>query len=179
MDHQPPGASAAPSGRGCRPPGLARPRHRWNARRMDQRVHFVTVATRDLDAARVFYRDGLGWEPLLDVPGEIIFFQTAPGLVLGFFDATKFAKDLSGPASSTTSNTAISGITLAHNVNDSATVDQTIQAAIDAGALLIKAPQKSAFGGYHGHFQDPNGLIWEIAHNPGWRVDESGTVFLS
>ena len=39
---------------------------------MDQQLHFITVATRDLDAARSFFSDGLGWTPTLDVPGEII-----------------------------------------------------------------------------------------------------------
>jgi len=28
------------------------------------------------------------------------------------------------------------------------------------------------------HVADPNGVIWEIAHNPNWRVDEDGTVSL-
>ena len=54
---------------------------------MEQHLNFITLATRDLDAARAFYRDGLGWEPLLDVPEEIIFFQVAPGLVRGLFEA--------------------------------------------------------------------------------------------
>lgn len=61
---------------------------------MQQQVHFVTVATADLAAARRFYRDGLGWQPTLDVPGEIIFFQIGPGLVLGLFDADGFARDI-------------------------------------------------------------------------------------
>ena len=62
---------------------------------MDPRVHFLTLSTPDLDAAREFYVRGLGWEPLLDVPGEILFFRIAPGTVLGLFDAAKFAEDLS------------------------------------------------------------------------------------
>lgn len=142
---------------------------------MDQRVHFLTLATTDLDSSRAFYRDGLGWTPLLDVPGEIIFFQIAFGSVLGLFDAQKFTEDLGqsgGPAS-------VSGVTLAHNVDSPAEVDTVVQAAADAGAKVIKQPQKAAFGGYHGHFADPSGVIWEICHNPGFRVDEDGTVRLS
>ena len=61
---------------------------------VDQRVHFFTLATPDLDAARRFYHDGLGWTPKLDVPGEILFFQVAPELMLGLFDAEKFDQDL-------------------------------------------------------------------------------------
>jgi catechol 2,3-dioxygenase-like lactoylglutathione lyase family enzyme len=140
---------------------------------MNQQIHFMTLATADLDTARSFYTTGMGWEPLLDVPGEIIFFQVAPGLTLGLFDAVKFAQDLSHdevPAGA-------SGLTLSHNVATPAEVDTTIEALVRAGARLLKEPQQCAFGGiYHGHVADPNGVLWEIAHNPGWRVTEDGSV---
>ena len=141
---------------------------------MDPRIHFITFATRDLDAARAFYRDGLGWEPLMDVPGEIIFFQTGPGLVLGLFDAEQFNDDLGGQ----TTEAAVSGVTLSHNVDSPAAVDATVKAAVDAGAVIRKPPQFASFGGYHGHVVDPNGIIWEIAHNPAWSIDETGRVSL-
>ena len=142
---------------------------------MDQRIHFLTLATPDLDAARSFYRDGLGWTTLLDVPGEIIFFQSAPGQVFGLFDAQKFTEDLGqegGPAS-------VSGLTLSHNVDNADEVQTVFDAAIAAGATAIKQPQRAAFGGFHGHFADPNGVIWEICHNPGWSLDADGNVQLS
>ncbi|WP_416565448.1 hypothetical protein [Nocardia testacea] len=44
---------------------------------MEQQAHFSTIATADLDAARRFYVEGLGRDPLLDVPDEIIFFRIA------------------------------------------------------------------------------------------------------
>ena len=46
-----------------------------------------------------------------------------------------------------------------------------------AGGTVLKAPQDGAFGGiYHAHVQDPNGIIWEIAHNPSWLIANDGTV---
>lgn len=141
---------------------------------MDPRVHFITLATPDLDAARTFYREGLGWEALLDVPGEIIFFQAGPGLVLGLFDAEKFREDVDGAAP----ETSTTGITLAHNVDGPQEVDAVVAAAVEAGARLVTSPQRAAFGGYHGHFADPNGVLWEVCHNPGWSVDEAGRVRL-
>ncbi len=63
---------------------------------VEQRVSFVTVATADLDAARAFYLRGLGWRPLLDVPGEVLFLQVGHGLVLSLYDAARFAADLDG-----------------------------------------------------------------------------------
>jgi len=140
---------------------------------MDQRLHFITFATPDLDRARAFYKDGLGWEPLMDVPGEIIFFQVGPGLMLGLFDAEKFDQDLAGG----TQTPGVSGVTLSHNVGSPAEVSSTVDALVTAGATLVKPAQAGAFGGiFHGHVKDPNGILWEIAHNPGWRINEDGTV---
>ncbi|WP_017584865.1 VOC family protein [Nocardiopsis ganjiahuensis] len=140
---------------------------------MRQQVHFMTLATADLDAARRFYRDGLGWEPLADVPGEIIFFQVAPGLVLGLFDTRKFDRDLGGGSGIT----GVSGLTLSHNVDSPEEVGATVEAMTAAGATVVKRPQQGEFGGvFHAHVRDPNGVVWEIAHNPGWHVDGSGNV---
>ncbi|GGJ18223.1 VOC family protein [Paenarthrobacter histidinolovorans] len=140
---------------------------------MDQRLHFITFATPDLNRARAFYKDGLGWEPLMDVPDEIIFFQVGPGLMLGLFDAEKFDQDLAGG----TKTNGISGVTLSHNVGSPEEVSSTIEALVTAGATLVKPAQSGAFGGiFHGHVKDPNGIVWEIAHNPGWRIDHDGTV---
>ncbi|GAB3716367.1 VOC family protein [Nocardiopsis oceani] len=142
---------------------------------MRQQAHFITLATADLDAARRFYRDGLGWEPLTDVPREIIFFQVAPGLVLGLFDAEKFNRDLGGGSAVT----GASGVVLAHNVESPDEVERTVETMAAAGATVLKAAQPGEFGGvYHAHVHDPNGVIWEIAHNPGWEVDALGTVVL-
>ncbi|WP_347110135.1 VOC family protein [Paenarthrobacter sp. S56] len=140
---------------------------------MDQRLHFITFATPDLDRARAFYKDGLGWEPIMDVPGEIIFFQVAPGQVLGLFDAGKFDQDLG----SGTRSGGVSGVTLSHNVSSEDEVSSTIDQLKAAGASVLKPAQPGEFGGiFHGHVKDPNGIVWEIAYNPGWRIDDDGSV---
>jgi uncharacterized glyoxalase superfamily protein PhnB len=46
------------------------------------------------------------------------------------------------------------------------------------GAKILKTPQKVFWGGYHGYFADPDGHIWEIAHNPFAPVDETGAIQL-
>ena len=65
-----------------------------------------------------------------------------------------------------------------YNVDSPAAVDRLVDVAARAGATVLTPPQPAAFGGYHGHFADPNGVIWEVAHNPGWRVEADGTVRL-
>jgi uncharacterized protein len=140
---------------------------------VDQQVHFTTLATADLDAARRFYVEGLGWRPLLDVPDEIVFFQVAPGTVLAFFEAAKFAQDLGrGPA-----RPAVSGLTLAHNVADRDAVRALVDAMVAAGGTVLTPPEEGAFGGvFHALVADPNGVVWEVGHNPGWSVEADGTV---
>lgn len=142
---------------------------------MNQQLHFLTLSTQDLDAVRAFYIEGLGWEPLTDVPGEIIFFQVAPGLVLGFFDAEKFARDQRRPGNTD----GVSGVTLSHNAESPDAVSDIFKRMLAAGGTAVKRPQPGEFGGiYHAMVRDPNGVTWEIAHNPGWRIDSDGTVVL-
>ena len=139
---------------------------------MDPRLHFITLATTDLGASRAFYADGLGWTPLVDVPDEVIFFQVGPGLVLGFFEAGSFNRDLGLPDSA-----SLSGVTLAHNLDSVDAVRQTVSALEAAGGTVVTPPQPGEFGGiFHAHVRDPNGVLWEIAHNPGWSVADDGTV---
>lgn len=140
---------------------------------MDQALHFITVSTADLEAARSFYVTGLTWRPLLDVPGEIIFFQVAPGLVLGLFDSAKFNADIATGAD----YSSVSGLTLSHNVDSPEAVRNVVEVMQRAGGTILKSPQEGAFGGiFHAHIQDPNGIVWEIAHNPSWRIQDDGTV---
>ncbi|GAA2425340.1 VOC family protein [Mycolicibacterium llatzerense] len=108
---------------------------------MKQQVHFFTLATVDLDATRQFYT-ALGWTPTLDVPGEIIFYQTAPGQLLGFFLAEKFNADLAQAAD----HSQVSGITLAHNVDSQDEVIELAAAMTGAGGTTLKrrSPGSSA-----------------------------------
>jgi uncharacterized protein len=38
------------------------------------------------------------------------------------------------------------------------------------------APSQAEWGGTSGAFADPDGYVWEIAHNPGWTLGEDGSV---
>jgi catechol 2,3-dioxygenase-like lactoylglutathione lyase family enzyme len=109
---------------------------------MEQRAHFITLATPDLDVARAFYRDGLGWSPAVDVPGEVLFFQIAPGLMLGLFDAEKFDDDLLRDQTTSSPTVGATGVTLSHNVDSRAAVHETIAAMVAAGATVLKPAQE-------------------------------------
>jgi catechol 2,3-dioxygenase-like lactoylglutathione lyase family enzyme len=139
---------------------------------VEPRIHFITLGVADLDAARDFYAGGLGWTPLVDVPGEVIFFQVGPGLVLGLY--TGLEGDVGDGVALADPGRA--PLSLSHNVESEEAVRSGMARAAAAGAAVLKPPQRADFGGYHGYFADPAGFRWEICHNPGWSVDADGTV---
>ena len=47
---------------------------------MDPRISFVTLAVPELDAARAFYADDLGWAPVLKVAGDERMIPAGEGL---------------------------------------------------------------------------------------------------
>lgn len=126
---------------------------------MDQYVSLVTLAVPDLDAARRFYVDGLGWHARQD-GGDVIFLQVGPGLVLSLWELASFRAEVGDPVA------GLAPMTLAHNVESPAAVDAVLEAARAAGASDIGAGQQREWGGYSGYFADPAGFRWEIAHNP-------------
>ena len=129
---------------------------------MEQRISFVTLAVRDLDASRRFYVDGLGWAPELDVPGEVVMIRAGEHLVLSLWDAAHFEEEV-GPIARAD---GVPQVALAHNVATRDEVDAVLAEARDAGAA-VRAAEEREWGGYTGYFADPDGVRWEIAWNPG------------
>ena len=130
---------------------------------MDQRISFVTLAVRDLDATRAFYLDGLGWTAALDVPGEVLMIQAGEHLVLSLWAEAGFEAEV-GPVRR---GEGLAPLTLAHNVPSPAEVDDVLATARAAGADPVTDGVARDWGGYTGYFGDPDGYRWEIAFNPG------------
>jgi len=135
-------------------------------------VSLVTLGVADLERARAFYA-ALGWAPSLDIQ-ETLFFQ-AGGVVVVLWGREKLAAD-SGVADD--DGARWGGITLAHNVRSRAEVDAVVAQARAAGAEVTREPAETFYGGYAGIFRDPDGHAWEVAHNPGFALDERGAVLL-
>ncbi|WP_435363955.1 VOC family protein [Haloarchaeobius sp. DYHT-AS-18] len=126
---------------------------------MDPRMTIVTLGVDDLDAAIEFYRDGLGF-PIRDRnPDDDIAFFTLDGTWLALYPWDALAEDATVPAE----GDGFSGVTLAHNVPDSAEVDAVLSEAVAAGADLVKPAQDTFWGGYSGYFADLDGHLWEVA----------------
>ena len=133
-------------------------------------ISLVTLGVRDLDATTRFYRS-LGFElSSASVEDEVSFFRTQ-GAILALWDIADLAADagLSEP-----SLDGFRGAAYAINVDSPGAVDDAIATAEAAGGLAVKGGTATDWGGYSGYFADPEGNLWEVAHNPFWPLDERG-----
>lgn len=128
----------------------------------------VTLGVADLERSRVFY-DGLGWEMRGSVADGIVWFKTA-ATWLGLYGLAELATDVGLPAPE--SLPPFRGSTLAINVSSSEAVDEAFEVVRAIGAVVVKEPVKAEWGGYSGYFADPDGHLWEIAHAPGFSIQD-------
>jgi len=130
---------------------------------MDQRISFLTLAVRDLEASRRFYVDGLGWAPDLEVEGDVVMVSVGQHVVLSLWDRDHFEAEV-GPIAV---GDGVPPFTISHNVATEAEVDAVLATARAAGADPVHDAVEREWGGYTGYFADPDGFRWEIATNPG------------
>ena len=145
-------------------------------------LHLVTLGVTDLKRAIAFYTN-LGL-PRRDQGSDSVAFFDAGGIVLSLFDRNALALDagcaaqVAAPGTPSSPESTFSGIALAFNVADETAVARVITQAETAGARVLKPPQRAFWGGFSGYFADPDGHIWEVAHNPFWPLDAAGRPIL-
>lgn len=139
------------------------------------RVSLVTLGVADVAASTAFYQ-ALGW-PLSSssVPGVVSFFKTA-GAVLALWGAEELRADAGLPPGGTT--TDLRDVALAINCASREEVDDAIATAAAAGGSVLKPATTTEWGGYSGYVADLDGHAIEIAHNPGWPLDNAGLPVL-
>jgi uncharacterized protein len=135
---------------------------------MEQRISIVTLGVKDVARSRRFYEE-LGWRG--QEVEETVFFQ-AGGQAVVLWGRDKLAAD----AGVADDGSTFGGIALAHNVRSREEVDELIDRASSLGATIIRTPSDTFYGGYAGCFRDPDGHVWEVAHNPGFALDEHGNL---
>jgi predicted enzyme related to lactoylglutathione lyase len=129
---------------------------------MEQRISLLTLGVKDLARARAFY-EALGWRGAQQPDSEVAFFQ-AGGIVFGLWAA------LGGHGAP--------GVELAHNVRSPHDVDAVLTEAERAGGSIVRRGTRMEWGGYSGAFADPEGYVWEVAHNPDWTIADDGSIRL-
>lgn len=127
---------------------------------MRPRMSMITLGVDDMARAVDFYQNGLGF-PRRGEEDEVAFFELN-GTWLGLYGRQALAED----AQVDGVGTGFNSFAISHNVHSEEQVDEVMSEALKAGAELVKKPQKVFWGGYSGYFKDPDGHLWEVAHNP-------------
>jgi predicted lactoylglutathione lyase len=138
---------------------------------VEQRLSLITLGVADYERSKGFY-EAMGWGVAMDVE-ETAFFR-AGGTILVLWSRDKLAPDTGIVDDGATWG----GITLAHNVRSREDVDRAIEQARSNGAEVTREPAETFYGGYAGVFRDLDGHAWEVAHNPGFELDDRGNVVL-
>ena len=141
---------------------------------MEQRVSMITLGVADLARATAFYEGVIGWTVAPGPPG-IAFFDLG-GIVFSLYPHDDLARDIKAEAGT---SGEYSGFALAHNVRTEADVDAIFSRLGDAKATIVKPPERAFWGGYSGYFADPDGHVWEIAHNPHWTIEGDGRISMT
>jgi hypothetical protein len=139
---------------------------------MKPRITLITLGVDDLQRALTFYRDGLGLKTdgIIGTEfehGAVVFFDLQGGCKLALWPRKSLAHDTKLPVAPPSPT----DFAIAHNVSSKTEVDAVMDEARKAGAVIVKAPQDTFYGGYAGYFQDPDRHLWEIAWNPAWQND--------
>jgi catechol 2,3-dioxygenase-like lactoylglutathione lyase family enzyme len=134
---------------------------------MEQRISLITLGTKDMDLLGRFY-EALGWSRVETEDGVIAF--DLIGQTLGLYPLESLAKDLGLPVDALGRGAS----TLGYNVRDKAEVADLLGLAEKAGGRILVPAQDVFWGGHHGYFADPEGNIWEVAHNPFSQLGKDG-----
>lgn len=137
-------------------------------------VSLITLGVVDLERATAFYT-ALGWErSSASVAGTVTFFHGSTA-ALGLFGRDDLADDARVTPGSLDASGAVA---LAMNLESAEAVDDFLTRARSAGATITKDAERADWGGYSGYFRDPDGHLWEVAHNPGFDLRPDGGVLL-
>jgi uncharacterized protein len=122
----------------------------------------ISLGVADLERARSFYVDGLGFEPRPESSERAVFFE------LEWSWLSLFKRDtLARLAHVDPQGSGFQGFVLSHNVSSPDEVDAVLKLAIDAGGTLAVPPEDGSFGRI-GYFADLDGFLWEVAYTPRW-----------
>lgn len=139
---------------------------------MEQRLSLITLGVEDLAESRRFY-EALGWKASAIGDGNVVFFQLG-GIALALWSRAELAAD----ARLADAGPGFRGVALAHNVRRREEVDAVLAEAERAGGRITRPAQDAFWGGYYGHFTDPEGHVWEVAWNPQFAIDGAGNITL-
>jgi catechol 2,3-dioxygenase-like lactoylglutathione lyase family enzyme len=140
------------------------------------RLHIVTLGVGDLPRSVAFY-EAIGWQRASASMDEISWFGLSGGAIwLGLFPHADLAEDAGLPRVGAGDLPAYQGMTLAMNLESDEAVRDAYGQALAAGATAVREPAWAVFDGLSAYVADPDGHLWEIAHNPHFPIADDGTI---
>ncbi len=125
---------------------------------MSLQVSAIMFGVEDLDRAKKFYAEGLGFTIDKDTRGFVSFDlgEGAPQLALYPWESA--AEDAGVDAE----GSGFRGVSFHINPDSREVVDETLRNAAAAGGSVVKDAAAAQWGGYYGYFADPDGYLWKV-----------------
>lgn len=139
---------------------------------MRQKINIITLGVKDYKKSLAFFEKGLGWKKSSASQDDIAFFP------LGGMAMALYPRDLLEKDATVKFDKGYAGIILAYNAKNEKEVDEVLDTVKKLGAKIIKPAAKVFWGGYSGYFEDIDGHLWEVAHNPFLEFDEKDNLVL-
>lgn len=141
---------------------------------MEPRIGVITLGVDNLETSLEFYRDGMGL-PTNGITatkykgddehaaGAIVMFELQGGLLLALYPRRELEKDARRPVG----GRSATEFSIGHLVGSKEEVEQLLETAASAGAIVTEKAHERPWGIYSGYFQDPDGHLWEVIWNHG------------
>lgn len=142
------------------------------------RLNIVTIGVKDILKSHEFFKK-LGFKTSVrgaESAPDIIFFKNE-GTRIALFPLEELARDINKNNPPKFAG-GFPGITLAYNAKSNEEVDEILSRAKAAGAIVVKTPQTTDWGGYSGYFIDLDGQYWEVAYGEFWEFDACNMLII-
>jgi predicted enzyme related to lactoylglutathione lyase len=130
---------------------------------MNPHVSVITLGVRDVNRAKQFYSDGLGWPIQQEYDVWVSFSLDNGSSALALCPRDALADDAGVPAD----GSGFRGITLSYIVRSEDRVAAVLAEAERVGGKIAKPAERSQWGGCSGYFSDPDGYLWKVASGAG------------
>ncbi len=130
---------------------------------MNPHVSIITLGVRDLNRAKQFYSEGLGWPIQQEYPVWVCLSLGDGSSALGLYPWDALADD----AGIAAEGSGFRGFTLSYLVRSEERVDAVLAEAERAGGTIARPAQRGQWGGRFGYFADPDGYLWKVAAGAG------------
>jgi len=129
---------------------------------MKPHVSGITLGVEDVERAKRFYSDGMGWPVAMDAKGYVAFSINNGTAAFGLLSR----EGLAGAAGVPSAGSGFGGIVLSYVVSSNDPVDEVLTEAEAAGGTIVE-PGRDKWGTYGGHFADPDGYLWNVGVGAG------------